>query len=341
MSKIICEICGTTYQDTADCCPICGCSPDAVAELLGADVVMEETVDVGNGKGGQFSSKKKEIFDSDEVNDEVEDEEDEEEEEDYDEEEEEESGHNTFVVILLTVIIVALLAAAGFIFVRYFLPNMGSDETVPSTAAQQQEETSAPATEFAIPCQGLALLSGSKAELNPGGYFLLNVSVDPVDTTDDLVFTSADESIATVTEDGKITAVSEGNTVIYITCGDMQLTCDVSCHVAETTVPATEETVAAAEGAAETQAVETTAATAAPDVVLKIKESDLDFRLMAPYSHQIQLDCDLKVEDVEWSVAHSYIATVENGYVTALQAGTTVVTAKYGDQEITCYVRCY
>ena len=33
MSKIICEICGTTYPETASHCPICGCSKDAAAEF--------------------------------------------------------------------------------------------------------------------------------------------------------------------------------------------------------------------------------------------------------------------------------------------------------------------
>lgn len=338
MGKIICDICGSTYQDTAECCPICGCSRDAAVELLGGEIAMEETVDAAKTKGGRFSSKKKkDIFDYDEVNGEVEAPEVGEEENPYEDEEEEyeeEPQHSTFLVILLTVIIFVLLLGAGFLFIRYFLPNMIGDETVPPTQTQQIVETAPATTELTIPCQGMALASGGEAVLNPGGYFLLNVSVNPVDTTDALIFTSADESVATVTEDGRITAVAEGETVIYVTCGDQQLSCKVICKFEEETVPPTEETVPAT-------AEETTAATSDPNVVLKIKKSDLDFRLMAPYSHQIELDCDLKLEDVEWSVEHSHIATVENGYVTALQAGTTVVIAKYGDQEVTCYVRCY
>lgn len=335
MSKIICDICGSTYPETAECCPICGCTRDAAAELLGEEVVMEETVDEAKTKGGRFSSRKrKDIFDYDEVNGEAEDPEEEEESpyEDEEEEDEEEPRHNTFLVILLTVIIFVLLLCAGFLFARYFLPNMLAEETTPSTQAQQIDEITQAPTELSIPCQGMALASGGEAVLNPGGYFLLNVSVNPVDTTDKILFSSADENVATVTEDGRITAVAEGETVIYVTCGDQQLSCKVICKFEEETVPTTEETV---------PAEETTAATTAPDVVLKIKDSDLDFRLMAPYSHQIELDCDLNPEDVQWSVEHSHIATVDAGYVTALQAGTTVVTAKYGDQEVTCWVRCY
>ena len=35
MSKIICDICGTTYSDTEAECPICGCAKDvSVASLV-------------------------------------------------------------------------------------------------------------------------------------------------------------------------------------------------------------------------------------------------------------------------------------------------------------------
>lgn len=337
MSKVICEICGTTYQDTADCCPICGCSRDAAAELLGADFVMEETIDADKSKGGRFSSKKKkEIFDFDEANAEEEEVEIEEEDNPYDEEEEYEEGprHNTFLVILLTVLIAALLIAAGYVFVRYFLPNMDTEETVPSTVMQEVEETAAPTTELSIPCQSLVLKSGGVAEISKeGNYHLINVVVDPADTTDELIFTSADESIATVTDDGRVTAVSEGETVIYITCGQIQLTCNVVCRFVEETEPPTEETTVPEE------VEETTAATADPDVVLKLKKTDI--MLGVYYQFQLELDCELAPEDVEWSSEHPHIATVdESGLVTAVKSGTTAVHAKYGDQEVQCIVRC-
>ena len=90
MSKIICDICGTTYPDTADCCPICGCSRDAAASLLGDDLLMEEVMEEPRTKGGRFSSnkKKKEIFDYDEANSPPEDEPVPEEGNPYEEEEE-------------------------------------------------------------------------------------------------------------------------------------------------------------------------------------------------------------------------------------------------------------
>lgn len=348
MSKIICDICGTTYQDTAECCPICGCSRDTASELLGEDLLSEEIIEEPKGKGGRFAPrKKKEIFDYDEVNSDPEDEDDEEDEDSYDEEEEEEDAprHNTIIVVLLTILIAGLLIAAGFIFVRYLLPNMKGEETIPVVTTEVVESTEE-STEPTIPCVSMTMTSGAVAELNEEGQmFLLHVKAMPENTTDKIIYTSADESIATVTEDGKITAVSEGETTIYISCGKSSLKCDVVVKYVEETVPPTteaavEETIDVEEESADTtETTEAPAASINPDVVLKLKQTD--FKLGVYYSKQLELDCDLEVTDVEWSSEHPHIATVdENGLVTAVKAGTTGIIAKYGDQEVQCIVRC-
>lgn len=356
MSKIICDICGTSYPDTAECCPICGCSRDTSAALLGDDLLMEELTEEPKAKGGRFSSskRKKEIFDYDEVNAPFEEGQLPEEENPYEEEEpyEEEPRHNTVAVVLLTTLIVVLLAAAVFLFVRYYLPNMGfggnrtaaAETTTAQTAAVTQEST-----EPTIPCTGLTLTSGTAELTKEGQYFLLHVLVTPTDTTDQLTFTSADESIATVTEDGRITAVAEGETVILITCGDIQYSCPVTCRFEEETVPTTQATVPETTGAENEASAETVGEVAGSgdsssgglqsDVTLKLKKTDI--RLGVYYEFTLELDCDLEQNEVEWSSEHPYIATVdENGTVKALKSGTTSITAKYGDQEVSCIVRC-
>lgn len=348
MSKIICEICGTTYQDTAECCPICGCSRDAAADLLGEEFLMEESVEESKSKLAQASSKKKQIFDYDEVNSapEAQSEQVVEESNPYEEEEEyeEESRPNTFVVILLTVLIAALLLAAGFIFVRYFLPNMGDEEAVaPSTTeAYVEETTTAPSTELRIPCDGLVLTSGTQAEIKQAGFnHLINVTASPEDTTDEIVFASADESVATVSADGKITAVAEGETVVTISCGDFSFEVQVVCDFSAETEPPTTATVAAEETAAEAEETEPapSKAPADPNVVLKLKKTDISMGVY--YEVQLELDCGLAATDVEWSSEHPHIASVdENGVVKALKPGTTDIIVKYGDQEVRCRVRC-
>ncbi len=349
MSKIICDICGTSYQDTAECCPICGCSKDSAADFLAEETAMQEAAGETTAKTGRTASKKA-IFDYDEANsqrrkaaaEEV---------EEYDEEdeaEEEEPRQNTFVVILLTILIFAMLVAAGFIFVRYFLPNMGDkDETKPVVTEPQQVQTDA--TQLRIACETLVLNSGSQADLAGVGFsHLINVLVVPEDTTDTLTFLSADESIATVSADGKITAVAEGETIVTITCGNVQAYVNVVCDF----TPETEPTAEATEAAEETKAEEaediteqTTEATEADkkvdaNVVLKLKKTDI--RLGVYYQFTLELDCDLSPEDVEWSSEHPHIAKVdEKGVVTAVQAGTTGIYAKYGDQKVQCIVRCF
>lgn len=342
MSKIICEICGTTYSESADSCPICGCSRDAAADFLKDDFLTDEFEDVMNLDMHIPAKKKKEIFDFDEVNAPVSEdpvEEDVPYEDEEEPEEEQERGHNVFVVILLTVLIVALLAAAGFVFVRYFLPNMKDNEVqIPETTAviEATVPTVMPeTTEFRIPCEMLILSSGTAELTKEGQYFLMHVQAIPEDTTDKIVYTSANESIATVTEDGRITAVSEGETEIIITCGNINNTCPVVVAYEEETLPPTEPTV-------EETVPETTVATepaVKSDVTLKLKQTDI--RLGVYYEYQLLLDCGLEQNEVEWKSEHPHIATVDaNGVIKAVKDGTTSIIAKYGDQEVSCIVRC-
>ena len=350
MSKIICDICGTSYPDTADCCPICGCARNASGSSVEEDL-LEQTAD---DSARSYPQKRKEIFDFDEVNGETGGEEVTYAETDYDEDEEpmeEEPRQNTLLVIVLTVLIALLLMAAGFIFVRYFLPNMGGKSDAASQTTQATESAFVETTQAGIPCQELYIISGKTVELNAEGQmFLLHVKVSPEDTTDEVFYDSSDTSVATVTPDGKITAVSEGEAVITIRCGVSTMECPVTVkYVEETTVPTTLPAETVPVEAAETQSGETqepaeqTEATASQaglkDVTLKLKKTDI--RLGVYYEFELLLDCDLEQNEVQWSSEHPYIASVdENGVVKAIKSGTTAITATYGDQKVQCIVRC-
>ena len=362
MSKIICDICGTSYPDTADCCPICGCSRDAANTLLGEDLLAENAQ--GTADMQELPRKRKEIFDFDEVNADLGEEQASYGEGDYDEEEDEEDEprQNTLAVVILTVLIALLLMAAGFIFVRYFLPNMGGKTAAPVQTTEIAETAFTQETELSIPCQELYIISGKTVELNEQGQmFLLHVKASPENTTDKILFTSADESVATVTEDGKVTAVSEGQTVITIRCGVSVMECPVTVRYVEDTVPPTtqpvetvpEQQAGTPDDTASAQNVQTgqttpaepTAEPSAPaqtglkDVTLKLKKTDI--RLGVYYEFKLLLDCGLEQNEVQWSSEHPHIASVdENGVVKAKQAGTTAITATYGDQKVQCIVRC-
>ena len=130
---------------------------------------------------------------------------------------------------------------------------MGGSDKTPSETVSQTAPVFTTESD-SIPCTGMIVTSGTEALLNQaGGMFLIHVIPEPSDTTDTIYYTSADESIATVTEDGRIEAVAEGETQILITCGDQQTSVKVTVSYEEETVPpTTAETVAETVGS-ETQ----------------------------------------------------------------------------------------
>ena len=138
-----------------------------------------------------------------------------------------------------------------------------------------------------------------------------------------------DESVVTVNSDGCLTAVGNGTTNVVITCGDQTLKCPVTVAIEETQ-PTTEATEAPTE--------EATEATSAGNTTLKLKKTDITFGRLGVYT-TLELDCDLKAEDVTWSTSDSSIAMVRNGVVTAMGRGVAKITAKYDGQTVSCVVR--
>lgn len=350
MSMIICGICGTQYPDSADACPICGTPRDYDmngAEEVGYDAAMEEHT---------TPPKKKKIFDYDEVTGEAQFAAQQEyEEEGYDEYDEEEPESNTVLVVILVIVIALLLLAVGFMFFRFFLPNMiGPEESAPAITTVPIE-TTAPVTEPeettepTIPCTDLSI-PGGKVELNQKGQFwLMNVQVFPQNTTDTLTFYSEDETVATVDESGRVTAVNEGKTAIHVVCGNVKLKCSVTVDFSQDTEPATEESVpalsmegeesSAAEATESTEAEAETKPEVSADAVLKLKKFDITMPIRYG-SYQMELDCDIPAEDIEWMTMDSTIAIVIDGLITATGPGTTTIKAMYKGQVAECIVRC-
>lgn len=351
MSKVICDICGTAYQETAEQCPICGCSRDlGIEDMIDEDILLDSSA--VQEKGGRFASgrrRQKEIFDYDEANSG-------EEEPDEDEGEEfEEPKSNTVLVVLLVALITLLLAATGYIFLRYLLPNMMEPKpTIAETAGTWPLETvEVTTTTPVIPCEGLVMTGGLDTLTMEGGHWLLHVRVTPEDTTDTLQFVSEDESVVIVDENGRLTATGEGETYVNILCGQQKLRCHVVVDYSLATEAALEQETIPAMTSTQTEPVEEethtdpkkeeteqTVASTAPlkDVTLKLKRTDIS--LGVGYSYTIPLDCELSYEEIQWSVEEPYVAKVENGTVTALHSGVTDVVARYGDQVVECRVRC-
>ena len=332
MNKVICDICGTSYPESSDRCPICGCSRELQQFTLSSASNGTEGSSSGGKtrvKGGRFSTanvrKRNQNVNTYQVK--------QEQSGAFAEEDEPNGDSNKLLVALLSILIVILLVIAGFIFTRYFLPDLfpGEEETEPSTSEATTEQTQPTTEEITepptVPCESLELLSGETAELyGIGQYYLVNVEFLPVDTTDELVYSSSDETVAVVNGEGRVEVVGEGVVTITVTCGPQQVTCTLSCFAQEPTEETTEEP---------------TEETTEPllDIELYLDKSDFTLAYRGDF-YQLKFNPELTAEDITWISNNPNVATVENGLVKCVGYGTTTVIAKYGDQEVECIVRC-
>ena len=355
MSKIVCDICGTSFPETEERCPICGCakgftldglSDEPVSENVEAAVdIPEEEETVAAVPVAAPKSKKApapvedEDFDDDEDDDEYDDDDDDD-EDDEDDDDDEGGKSNAPLVVALVLVILALIAVSAFIFVRYFMPNVIGPETTAPTAVTTTAPTDG-TTEPIVPCENLALTSGGEIVLDmEGANWLINVMALPENTTDEIVYISGDETVATVNEQGKVTAVGEGTAVITITCGTQKLECTVTVDFTpETTAP--ETTAPEEETTAPTEPEETTQPTEPlKDITLKVlKYTDLTFG--APGQGFTFVLDGLKNTEVKWTSMDEKVVTVdENGFVLSVGRGTTTILCEYGDQKVEIKVTC-
>ena len=238
MNKVICEICGTSYPETAEQCPICGYTQDmgaAMREELEASEIpapqvrqpeAEEAVEGGDDQMLLDVVLDEVLKDSDGKQEDILD------EDEYDDEPRQSSA---LLVFLLVLVITALLAVTAFIGVKYLLPNMLQEETTAPTETTEIPTTveTEPPT---IPCTNLVLTSGGTVMLEKEGqYWLLNVVILPVDSTDKLTYESSDLSVVTVNGEGRVTAVGSGEAVVTIRCGEQSLECRFICDIPQET----------------------------------------------------------------------------------------------------------
>lgn len=78
------------------------------------------------------------------------------------------------------------------------------------------------------PCTGIELDQSSKT-VTELGNFTLTATVTPADTTDDVLWSTSDATVATVAN-GVVTVVGLGTATITATCGEQTATCVVACN---------------------------------------------------------------------------------------------------------------
>lgn len=315
MNKVVCYVCGTSYPENAAQCPICGYAQTADTSA---------SVNAAEGgytyvKGGRFSKanvKKRNQASGKSTQVPVK-----EKKKSTKTAKSEKKESNVLSIILIIVLLLAIIAVAGYIALRFILPNDFLFEGFGDLSiSAEKQETEAPEPELTVEptqevteavvsfeCTAVTLNADLIQLEGADSTYQLMITLTPADTTDAVSCVSSDESIATVTNEGLITAVGDGSAVITVTCGNATAQCTVNC-----TVPT--------------------------EAILELNRKEITFdtegQTWTLYNGEIPVD------EIIWTSDDNNVATIEAGKVTAVGNGDTTVLAIYNDQTAACVIHC-
>jgi uncharacterized protein YjdB len=254
------------------------------------------------------------------------------------------------VIGLIVVLVVIVGAAFGMLYKLGFFETMTDDELLGTTTSQVVSEApsatpeptpeATEATEASsIEEENTVLPSGSAEDENTpvdasssievkkfkitGAEYITLYSrgettevvyvIDPSDAKNSIEWESSDETIATVSDYGVITARRGGTCTVTGTCGDASITVYVTCDF---TVPST---------------------------VLDMNYEDVTMNHEGQ-TLELAIDYDLTADQIKntvWESSDETVATVsDKGVVTAVADGTAVITASIAEYTASCIVRC-
>ena len=140
--------------------------------------------------------------------------------------------------------------------------------------------------------------------------FIPDYTTDPKDTT----WSSSDESVATVDENGVVTAISEGiATITAINANGTMDECKVTVSIPR--VPA--------------ESLSLTSSSEKDFAIINVEQQDT---LLATYGPENTTD------RLSWSSSDESIATVQDGVVTGISSGECVITAQIGELTAECNI---
>ena len=312
MNKVTCNLCGTSYPENATQCPICG-------EVRSADSVSERS---SSGtytyvKGGRFSKanvKKRNrasgtsaepiIIDNSGKNG---------------------KKRNRGLIAVIIVLLLAIIAVLGYIAFQLFVPAELFDSLINGTAFIQRNEDTQPDTQPAITeqaetepdltCKKITLSQTQVQAEAIGQTIKLTATPEPADTTDELLFSSSDISVATVLSDGTITFTGEGSAVITVSCGSVSVDCFVTCTV-PTEAPVTEST----------------------ETTIELNRKEITFNQEG--QTWLLYSGEIPASEILWTSDDNDVATIEDGKVTAIGNGDTMVYGIYGEETVSCIIHC-
>lgn len=154
-------------------------------------------------------------------------------------------------------------------------------------------------------------LSRSSAELEIGETLSLKATVSPSNAAyDSITWTSSNATVATVSDSGLVSALSEGNTTITVMADGKKASCSITVikgYVAVSSLTLNKEKLELFKGETETLRV-----TISPD--------------------------DATDKAITWTSSAPEIVSVSGGSVSAIEVGDAIIYAKAGDVSATCSV---
>ena len=353
MEKVICDVCGIAYPETAAQCPICGCARSVNGQTSACDTVqVEDEAAYESTKGGRFSKnnvrkrlKAQQIQPvplemparaPKKVEPVVEEYED---EEDYDEEDDDEMpASNRGLVIVVVLLLLAIIAVSCYIAIVHF-DIFGSNKADKPGRADEQLSTTAPAdptegkpTEptASVPCTGIDL---QDTKLTLGGNVLsiqLSYSLEPLDTDEELVFTSTNNAVAKVDKTGKVTAVGSGEATITIKCGKISKTCQVKV-VMDNDNPDVPDVPVEPE-----KNYYLRVNNAKPNYPRGDYGCEASFKTGAAFTLKIVDDEGLAV-DVTWTASKDEMVVIDGNTIKCYKPGNVTISATYNGIKYSCY----
>ena len=151
-------------------------------------------------------------------------------------------------------------------------------------------------------------LNRTEITIVKGNTYDLSATISPNDATDKTItWTSSDDNVATVNQNGRVTAIDGGEAIVRATIGNFYADCKVVV-----TVPVSALTLSSTELSLVKGQTFTLTATVGPD--------------------------NATDKTVTWSTSNETVAIVEDGVVTALKSGQARITAKAGGITARCTV---
>ena len=199
--------------------------------------------------------------------------------------------------------------------------------TAPVTSDPVGNATDTPTTEPTTPVDNPATgikLSKVDFTLQPDEDWTIKAEVSPATWSGTITWTSSDTSLATVDQNGTVTNVNTGKYLLPVT-----ITATAGGQTATATVYCT---------GGSTPPAQPSTSTGENTGTFKLNRED--FSLTIGDDDKFQMKAT-GVDSVIWSIADPTIATIdENGLVTAVSKGKTIITATAPDgTTVTCIVR--